>query len=139
MRGFMLPETWLIDLEATARVALEHTKSLRVTRSQRHGYVYASLGLLAPKYELRNIFEYLIYYPSIECDLVEGRIDMVWALKRQLVVAIELDSSVRSKSWRKLLTIDAAHKVWIYYGKRSPISELQDTDVNQQIKFIWLQ
>lgn len=47
---------------------------------------------------------------------VDGRVDAVWAHERRPVVLFEIDSTVKHASVQKLLTCEAAHRYWIYFG-----------------------
>ncbi len=47
-----------------------------------------------------------------------GSIDVVWGPRVAPVAAIEIDSSPRLKSIRKLLSARVAHRIWIYYGRK---------------------
>ena len=59
-------------------------------------------------------------------DYHNGYIDVVWAVDSILFVAIEIDSSLREKSVRKLLALNSILAFWVYYG-RHPFKPLVDS------------
>jgi hypothetical protein len=46
-----------------------------------------------------------------------GRVDVIWARRRQPVVVFEIDSTVKPRSFQKLKEAASPHKVWVYFGK----------------------
>ena len=46
-----------------------------------------------------------------------GRVDVIWARARVPVAVMEIDSTVKARSFQKLKEAAAAHKVWVYFGK----------------------
>jgi len=77
-----------------------------------HNGLQKYLATLAKSFYLRSIIEYKIPY--------EGKynryVDIVWVKKnKKIIVAIEIDSSLRKKSIEKLNLIKAENKVWVLY------------------------
>lgn len=92
---------------------VSHSHALNPLRKiQIHSCLQRTIRMRAPSYGYDSMSEYSIRLD----DNRIGYIDVVWAVCNTPVVAVEIDSSYRNKSIKKLHAISAPIKVWIYYG-----------------------
>lgn len=79
-----------------------------------HNGFCRAVATLAEAYDYRGFNEC-----GAEYDLgvrIDGRVDVVWAQQRTPVILFEIDSTVKRASVQKLLTCEAPHRYWIYFG-----------------------
>lgn len=109
------------DMEEVRKYILSfyyNTKGM--TRTARHNYLQSKICVIAHRFNLIGDMEYPCKYVSPKGELRQGYIDVVWLdSNNNVVVAIEIDSSVRPKSYIKLNTIKANNKIWLYCGKNN--------------------
>jgi len=104
----------LEKIRSVAALAYKGAKMSQVSRGRIHSTIQSAINALAPTYALIGIMEYPLTYNNDK----HGDIDVVWLRAKSPVVCIEIDSSIRRKSWHKLLALEAEAKIWIYYGRK---------------------
>lgn len=101
-----------------------------------HNLLQDRLVGLAVDFGLTGNKEYKLYVSE---NKSLGNIDVVWENDRLYpVVSIEIDSSARRKSIKKLLASKSYYKFWICYGKKKFIQALNKYDYHRAITFIYL-
>ncbi|MGA3602948.1 hypothetical protein [Lysinibacillus agricola] len=107
------------------------------TKVNYHARLQKALVNSAVYFNLKGSPEYKFIY-----DEKKGKIDIVWWNKDNvLVTAIEIDSSLRKKSMRKLLSSNALYKIQVYYGQEpeSSIRKFRASyDSEKEVIFIHL-
>ena len=109
-----------LDMEEVRKCILSfYYKAKGMTRAARHSYLQSKICVIAHRFGLIGDMEYPCKYVAPKGELRQGYIDVVWLdNNNNVVVAIEIDSSVRPRSYIKLNTIKADNKIWLYYGKK---------------------
>jgi hypothetical protein len=106
------------------------------SRLESHNLLKKKIVDLASSFGLRAVKEYLL-----EERRDDGRrqfTDVVWLCNSTPIAAFEVDSSLRTKSLRKLLAIPAEFRFWIYYGLKDPLSFVSKIDAKQLIRLIYI-
>ena len=104
----------------------------------KHNKIQREICKLSKKYGFNGEIEYVCnYIPSGKKDKREGRIDVVWKNDNKVILAIEIDSSPRSKSVIKLNNT-SCDKIWLYYGNNNNKLELivNEFDKDKKIKYL---
>ena len=77
---------------------------------------------------------------EVRSNKQNGKIDVVWLQGGSIpIAAFEIDSAVRLKSIRKLLTINSQLRVWIVYGQKNFDSFLRSEDIENSIILLRLE
>lgn len=132
----------MLDIERLSKDIVDLTiefyiKSGGLQRGKKVGFhndLQRELIILSKKYGMQGGKEHFIN------DYDNGRngyIDIVWKLNNVTILLLEIDSSPRVKSVKKLLAAKSAYKIWLYYGKKSATQSLVQ-DLNNEIYLIHL-
>lgn len=108
--------------ELTKHSYAEEGKILRGQKKKFHDILQKKVVEMAGLFGFEGYKELLI--KNYESDR-NGYIDVVWKANRLNKVLIEIDSSPRVRSVKKLLKGSGEYKIWLYYGEKSPIESLQ--------------
>ncbi len=123
---FMLTQSALVDLTARIRAIGMNLNKSGMKGIQYHNAFQRQLAMLAVNFDCRGWTESAALFddPEREAGATEGppvqltgRVDVVWARKRVPVAVMEIDSTVKARSFQKLKEAAAAHKLWVYFGK----------------------
>ena len=88
-----------------------------------HDHVKYILGeAIAKRYGLTVKYEYYIYLPE---ESKNGYIDLTFFKGNKKVLAIELDSSYKYKSLKKLSTVDFPFKLWVCFARKYKPDKLE--------------
>ena len=104
-----------------------------------HYYLQMHIAALARMYGYRSIIEYHIP----KGNTFSKFIDVVWVDKyKNIAVAIEIDSCLRTKSIKKLYNINAENKIWVLYCNNLYTYEFDNLmskyNKNKEINIIYL-
>lgn len=114
----------------------------RLIRNKRlkHDMIQYRILKLAEKYNCIGLKEYHCSYRGYNNKkYINGRIDVVWRdNNKKVIVAFEIDSSIRSKSIIKLLNVNSIYKIWLCYGEdKQKISNYKcELDKNRVIEYV---
>ena len=101
---------------------------LGITRKELHTFLQENIAALAAEFWLTSKKEYLV--TNYSSNQRNGYVDVVWTIGSSPLVAIEIDSSLREKSVKKLLASSANLLFWVYYGNRpfEPLINMLDLE-----------
>jgi len=108
-----------------------------LNRKQVRNFLQNNITNLAKDYNLKGEKEYRIN--NIESSKSCGFIDVVWLENSKPVAIFEIDSSLRIKSIKKLLSVVIPLRFWIYYGSRDVKSIFQKNNLNNLIQIVKLE
>jgi hypothetical protein len=91
---------------------------------------------LGAEFGFRGVREYPVHGST---DEAEGLADVAWMAQNRLACAFEIDSTPNANSLRKLLTLNAPLRFWIYYGHQHYLSMVRHVDRTSKIEVIRLQ
>ena len=107
-----------------------------LNRRQFHDAIQQSITNLANSFNLKGLSEYRVN--NVRADGRGSLIDVVWLANWRPIVAFEIDSSFRIKSIKKLLTVEALFRVWVYYGTKDATFLIQKYDPKNLIRVVQL-
>ena len=108
-----------------------------VSRKQFHNAMQQRIINLANSFNLKGLSEYRV--DNIRADGRNGLIDVVWLADLRPVTVFEIDSSIRIKSIKKLLAVEAPFRFWVYYGSKNLTSLIHKYNPDNLIQVIQLQ
>lgn len=120
---FMLTQSALVDLTARIRAIGMNLNKSGMKGIQYHNAFQRQLAMLAVNFDCHGWTESAALFDDPERATEEpplqltGRVDVVWARQRVPVAVMEIDSTVKARSFQKLKEAAAPHKLWIYFGK----------------------
>jgi hypothetical protein len=126
---FRLSEPALVDLAARIRVIGMNLNKRGLRGVEYHNALQRQLAALAATFDCQGWTESAALFDDPEVAgaggsaaaempaQIAGRVDVVWSRKRVPVVVLEVDSTVKARSFQKLKEAAAPHKVWVYFGK----------------------
>ena len=108
-----------------------------VSKRQFHNLMQQRIINLANSFNLKGLSEYRV--DNIRADGRNGLIDVVWLADLRPVTVFEIDSSIRIKSIKKLLAVEAPFRFWVYYGSKNLTSLIHKYNPDNLIQVIQLQ
>ena len=123
---FMLTQSALVDLTARIRAIGMNLNKSGMKGIQYHNAFQRQLAMLAVNFDCRGWTESAALFddpdhvggaPEEPPLQLTGRVDVVWARQRVPVAVMEIDSTVKARSFQKLKEAAAGHKLWVYFGK----------------------
>jgi hypothetical protein len=143
----MKQTTLIIDAEqlreAVLRLAKEVVRELtqnqkkkHVNKTEFHFALQKKLLELAPDFCCYGEKEHPV--PNGRIDGRPDRIDVAWwsIADRQLVAVFEIDSTIRTKSLKKILASPCPYRFWIYYGRKGVREVIETLDTEKKITII---
>jgi hypothetical protein len=118
------------------RELTRNRKEKMVDKLEFHGALQKKLLELAPDFCCYGEKEHPI--PNVQSNGRSGRIDVAWwtLADRDLLAVFEIDSTVRTKSLRKILHANCPYRFWVYYGKRGIKDLIETLDTEHKITII---
>ncbi|BAU27748.1 hypothetical protein DFP93_1025 [Aneurinibacillus soli] len=118
------------------RELTQNRKKKMVDKLEFHMALQKKLLEIAPDFCCYGEKEHLI--PHVQENGRGGRIDVAWwtLADRKLLAVFEIDSTIRTKSLRKILHADCSYRFWVYYGNRKIRDVLETLDTEQKITII---
>lgn len=118
------------------RELTRNRKEKMVGKLEFHGVLQKNLLELAPDFCCYREKEHPI--PNVQSNGRSGRIDVAWwtLADRDLLAVFEIDSTVRTKSLRKILHANCPYRFWVYYGKRGIKDLIETLDTEHKITII---
>jgi hypothetical protein len=118
---FRLSGGALADLAARIRAAGMNLNKSGLKGIHYHNAFQRQLAMMAEMFDCRAWTESAALFddPEVlqESKQVAGRVDVLWARRRVPVVVFEIDSTVKPRSFQKLMEAAAPHKVWVFFGR----------------------
>jgi len=99
-----------------------------------HKFLQEEISALAGKFNFTPDKEFFL--PNFRGENHNGYIDVAWVIGSIPIVAIEIDSSQREKSIRKLLASNANLLFWFYYGNKPVEPFVNSIDVLSRVKIL---
>jgi hypothetical protein len=123
--AFMLSPPTIVDLSARIRAIGMNLNKSGLKGLHYHNAFQKHLVALAEHFDCRGWTESAALFDDPESGGVgegpplqlTGRVDVVWARQRVPVAVIEIDSTVKARSFQKLKEAAAPHKLWVYFGR----------------------
>ena len=117
-----LTQPALTDLAARIRVIGMNLNKSGLKGIEYHNALQRQLAALALTFDCQGWTENAAMFDDPEAATeapvqLAGRMDVVWSRKRVPVVVMEVDSTVKARSFQKLKEAAAPHKLWVYFGK----------------------
>jgi hypothetical protein len=107
--------------------------ALDKTKIEFHTFLQDKIAELASTFYLTPTKEYVL--PNFRGDR-DGHVDVVWCIGSIPVVAIEIDSICRTKSVKKLISVNSNLHFWVYYGVSPFESFVKSIDLTGKINVI---
>lgn len=102
------------------------------SRRETHNLLTQIVADLAAQFGLRAVGK----YPLHCSDGTQRFIDVVWLSDSRPIATFEVDSSLRTRSLKKLLNAPAKFRFWVYYGRKDPTSFVANLDSENCITVI---
>ena len=107
-------------------------------KQKKHSKIQREICKLAKKYGFVGEIEFgCNYIPKGKDEERNGKIDVVWKYKGKVIIAIEIDSSPRSKSVLKLCNLNC-ERIWLYYGKDKDKFILTTNNFDEKKEIIYI-
>ncbi|MED0758538.1 hypothetical protein P4S93_14235 [Aneurinibacillus thermoaerophilus] len=118
------------------RELTQNRKEKMVDKLEFHSALQKKLLELAPDFCCYGEKEHPI--PNVQSNDRSGRIDVAWwtLADRELLAVFEIDSTVRTKSLRKILHANCPYRFWVYYGSCEIRDVIETLDIEHKIKII---
>ncbi|AMA72730.1 hypothetical protein ACH33_07605 [Aneurinibacillus sp. XH2] len=118
------------------RELTQNRKEKMVDKLEFHAALQKKLLELAPDFCCYGEKEHPI--PNMQSNGRSGRIDVAWwtLADRELLAVFEIDSTVRTKSLRKILHANSPHRFWVYYGNGEIKDLIETLDTEHKITII---
>ena len=109
------------DMEEVRKCILSFYCRAKVMKgTERNNYLQSKICAISNRFGLTGYMKYPCSYVTPKGELKHGYIDVAWLdNNNNVVLAIEMDDSVRLRSLVKLNTIKASNKIWFYFGKKN--------------------
>jgi hypothetical protein len=123
--AFTLSQPALGDLSARIRTVGMNLNKSGLKGIHYHNAFQKHLVALAENFDCRGWTESAALFDDPDSGGVgegpplqlTGRVDVIWARQRIPVAVMEIDSTVKARSFQKLKEAAAPHKLWVYFGK----------------------
>ncbi len=106
----------------------------RTSQRDLHSFLQKEISTLSERFALTSKKEFVVR--NYCTDHRNGHIDVVWSSGATIVVAFEIDSSLRAKSIRKLVASNASFLFWVYYGNRPYEQLLNSIDIAARVNVL---